>query len=210
MEELGAGFYLAMHDLEIRGAGEILGENQSGAMQEIGFSLYSEMLNRAVSALRQGKEVDLLEPLGIATEINLHIPALLPDDYTPDVHERLSLYKRLAHCASPDEIAAVQEELIDRFGELPPQAQALLESHRVRLLCKPLGIIKLDATAKAVTVQFEAQPPIEPIVIINLIQKNRHYKLAGQDKLLMACDCPTLASRVAAVKELLKQLKGES
>ena len=206
MEELGAGFYLAMHDLEIRGAGEILGENQSGAMQEIGFSLYSEMLNRAVGALRQGKEVDLLEPLGIATEINLHTPALLPDDYAPDVHERLTLYKRLANCASADEITTMQEELIDRFGELPPQAQALLESHRLRLLCKPLGIVKLDATAKNISVQFEPQPPIEPIVIINLIQKNRNYKLAGQDKLFVSRDSPTLAERVVAVKELLRQL----
>jgi len=207
MDELGAGFYLAMHDLEIRGAGEILGENQSGSMQEIGFNLYTEMLNRAVSALRQGKEPDLLEPLGIATEINLHTPALLPDDYAPDVHERLTLYKRFANCDSLDDVSAMQEELVDRFGELPPQAQSLLESHRLRLLCKPLGIIKLDATGAGVTVQFEKAPPIEPIVIISLIQKNRNYKLAGQDKLSLSRNCPTLADRVAAVKELLKQLK---
>jgi len=207
MDELGAGFYLAMHDLEIRGAGEVLGENQSGSMQEIGFNLYTEMLNRAVSALRQGKEPDLLEPLGIATEINLHTPALLPDDYAPDVHERLTLYKRFANCDSLDDVSAMQEELVDRFGELPPQAQSLLESHRLRLLCKPLGIIKLDATGAGVTVQFEKAPPIEPIVIISLIQKNRSYKLAGQDKLSLSRNCPTLADRVAAVKELLKQLK---
>ena len=207
MEELGAGFYLAMHDLEIRGAGEILGENQSGAMQEIGFTLYSEMLNRAVSALRQGKETDLLEPLGIATEINLHTPALLPDDYAPDVHERLTLYKRLANGASLDDISDMQEELIDRFGELPPQAQALLESHRLRLLCRPLGIVKLDATANGVNVQFEPNPPIEPLTIIDLIQKNRSYKLAGQDKLSLVRSCPTLAERTAAAKELLRQLE---
>jgi transcription-repair coupling factor (superfamily II helicase) len=207
MDELGAGFYLAMHDLEIRGAGEVLGENQSGSMQEIGFNLYTEMLNRAVSALRQGKEPDLLEPLGIATEINLHTPALLPDDYAPDVHERLTLYKRFANCDSLEDVSAMQEELVDRFGELPPQAQSLLESHRLRLLCKPLGIVKLDATASGVTVQFEKAPPIEPIVIITLIQKNRNYKLAGQDKLSLTRNCPTLADRVAAVKELLRQLK---
>lgn len=207
MDELGAGFYLAMHDLEIRGAGEVLGENQSGSMQEIGFNLYTEMLNRAVSALRQGKEPDLLEPLGIATEINLHTPALLPNDYAPDVHERLTLYKRFANCDSLNDVSAMQEELVDRFGELPPQAQSLLESHRLRLLSKPLGIVKLDATASGVTVQFEKAPPIEPIVIINLIQKNRNYKLAGQDKLSLTRNCPTLADRVAAVKELLKQLK---
>jgi len=207
MDELGAGFYLAMHDLEIRGAGEVLGENQSGEMQEIGFNLYTEMLNRAVTALKQGKEPDLLEPLGIATEINLHTPALLPDEYAPDVHERLTLYKRLANCAALDDITAMQEELVDRFGELPQQAQSLLESHRLRLMCKPLGIVKLDATSTHITVQFEPNPPIEPIVIINLIQKNRNYKLAGQDKLSLTRNCPTLADRIAAVRELMKQLK---
>jgi transcription-repair coupling factor (superfamily II helicase) len=207
MDELGAGFYLAMHDLEIRGAGEILGENQSGSMQEIGFNLYTEMLDRAVSVLRQGKEPDLLRPLGIATEINLHAPALLPDAYAPDVHERLTLYKRLANCASQDDISAIHEELVDRFGELPPQAQALLENHRLRLLCKPLGIVKLEATPARITAQFEPNPPIEPIVIIGLIQKNRSYKLAGQDKLSLTRNCPTLAERITAVKEMIKQLK---
>ncbi|GHU26514.1 transcription-repair-coupling factor [Betaproteobacteria bacterium] len=207
MDELGAGFYLAMHDLEIRGAGEILGENQSGSMQEIGFNLYTEMLDRAVSALRQGKEPDLLQPLGIATEINLHAPALLPDEYAPDVHERLTLYKRLANCATQDDISAIHEELVDRFGELPPQAQALLECHRLRLLCKPLGIVKLEATPARITAQFEPNPPIEPIVIIGLIQKNRNYRLAGQDKLSLTRNCPTLAERIAAVKEMIKQLK---
>jgi transcription-repair coupling factor (superfamily II helicase) len=207
MDELGAGFYLAMHDLEIRGAGEILGENQSGLMQEIGFNLYTEMLCRAVSALRQGQEPDLLQALGIATEINLHTPALLPDAYAPDVHERLTLYKRLANGDSQDDITALQEELIDRFGELPAQAQSLLESHRLRLLCKPLGIVKLDAASTRITLQFEPNPPIEPIVIIGLIQKNRNYRLAGQDKLSLTRNCPTLADRIAAVRETIKQLK---
>ena len=207
MDELGAGFYLAMHDLEIRGAGEILGENQSGSMQEIGFNLYTEMLNRAVSALRQGKEPDLLQPLGIATEINLHTPALLPDDYAPDVHERLTLYKRLSNCDTLDDIGALQEELVDRFGELPPQARSLLECHRLRLQCRELGIVKLDAGPAQISVQFEPQPPIDPLVIINLIQKNRNYRLAGQDKLTLVRNCPTLADRVAAIREMMKQLK---
>ena len=207
MDELGAGFYLAMHDLEIRGAGEVLGENQSGEMQEVGFNLFTEMLNRAVAALKQGKEPDLLQPLGIATEINLHTPALLPNDYAPDVHDRLTLYKRLANCNALDEIADMQEELIDRFGELPPQAQSLLDSHRLRLLCKPLGIVKVDATAEQILLQFEANPPIEPIRIITLIQKDRNYKLAGQDKLSLKRHSPTLADRVGAVKELIRQLK---
>ncbi|MDR2111784.1 MAG: transcription-repair coupling factor [Candidatus Accumulibacter sp.] len=209
MDELGAGFYLAMHDLEIRGAGEILGENQSGSMQEIGFNLYTEMLDRAVGALRQGKEPDLLQPLGIATEINLHAPALLPDAYAPDVHERLTLYKRLANCATLDDITAMREELVDRFGELPEQARSLLESHRLRLLCKPLGIVRLDAAPTRITAQFEPNPPIEPAVIIGLIQKNRHYRLAGQDKLSLTRHCPTLADRVAAVGEMIKLLSGK-
>ena len=207
MDELGAGFYLAMHDLEIRGAGEVLGENQSGVMQEIGFNLFTEMLNRAVTALKQGKEPDLLQPLGLATEINLHIPALLPNDYAPDVHERLTLYKRLANCDSLDEITAMHEELVDRFGELPTQAQSLIENHRLRLMCKPLGIIKLDATADQIVVQFEPNPPIEPIRIIKLIQTDRNYRLAGQDKLSLKRASPTLADRVAAVKELMRKLK---
>ena len=207
MEELGAGFYLAMHDLEIRGAGEVLGDKQSGEMQEVGFNLFTDMLNRAVTALKQGKEPDLLRPLGIATEINLHIPALLPDAYAPDVHDRLTLYKRLANCETLDDIASMHEELVDRFGELPAQAQSLLESHRLRLLCQPLGIIKLDANVDQIVVHFEPNPPIEPIRIIELIQKDRNYKLAGQDKLLLKRHCPTLAERVTAVKDLFRKLK---
>ena len=208
MDELGAGFYLAMHDLEIRGAGEVLGDSQSGEMQEVGFNLFTEMLNRAVAALKQGKEPDLTQPLGIATEINLHTPALLPNDYAPDVHERLTLYKRLANCNASEEIDDLQEELIDRFGELPAQGQSLLATHRVRLLAKPLGIIKLDAGNAQIVVQFEPNPPIEPIRIINLIQKNRSYKLAGQDKLVFMRPAETLNDKVGAIREMFKQLAG--
>jgi transcription-repair coupling factor (superfamily II helicase) len=212
MEELGSGFYLAMHDLEIRGAGEVLGDNQSGEMQEVGFNLFTEMLNRAVAALKQGKEPDLTQPLGIATEINLHAPALLPNAYAPDVHERLTLYKRLANCDALDEVEALQEELIDRFGELPPQAQSLLSTHRVRLLVKPYCVAKLDATSEQIVIQFSPEfaktAPIEPIRIINLIQKNRSYKLAGQDKLLFSRHSPTLNDKVTAIRELFKQLTG--
>ncbi|WP_242508510.1 transcription-repair coupling factor [Rhodocyclus purpureus] len=206
MEELGSGFYLAMHDLEIRGAGEVLGENQSGEMQEIGFNLYTEMLNRAVAALKQGREPDLTQPLGLTTEINLHMPALLPDAYAPDVHERLTLYKRLANCASDEEIDELQEELIDRFGELPAQAQCLLATHRIRLLGKPLGIAKLDATASQIVVQFLPNPPIEAIRIIDLIQKNRNYKLAGQDRLILTRATANLGEKVGAIREMFKQL----
>jgi transcription-repair coupling factor (superfamily II helicase) len=207
MEELGSGFYLAMHDLEIRGAGEVLGEGQSGEMQEVGFALYSEMLNRAVSALRQGKHVDMAAPLAITTEINLHSPALLPDDYCADVHERLNLYKRLANCEDDDAIREMQEEFIDRFGEIPAQTRCLLDTHRLRLHCTRLGVQKLDARADGITVQFVPNPPIEPMKIIALIQKNRDYKLAGQDKLqLTKLHCPTVADRVNAVNALFRQL----
>ena len=213
MEELGSGFFLAMHDLEIRGAGEVLGDNQSGEMQEVGFTMYADMLNRAVAAMKQGKHLnatDLTQPLGIGTEINLRTPALLPDGYCPDVHERLTLYKRLANGDSTEDIDALQEELIDRFGELPIQAQSLLATHRLRLLVKPLLIQKLDANNDQVTIQFSPEfsknPPIEPIKIINLIQKNRSYKLAGQDKISLLRHCPTLTDKVTAVKDMIREL----
>ena len=125
MEELGSGFFLAMHDLEIRGAGEVLGESQSGEMQEVGFNMYAAMLDTAVRALKEGKTPDLAAPLGVTTEINLHVPALLPDSYCSDVHERLVLYKRLASCGDDEEFERLREELIDRFGELPPPTEAI-------------------------------------------------------------------------------------
>ena len=145
MEELGAGFFLAMHDLEIRGAGEVLGESQSGQMQEVGFALYSEMLNKAVKSLKAGKVPDLAEPLAVTTEINLHAPALLPETYCPSIHERLVLYKRLAHCESVEDLEALQEELVDRFGLMPDATRVLIDSHRLRIEAKPLGIVKVDA-----------------------------------------------------------------
>jgi transcription-repair coupling factor (superfamily II helicase) len=135
MEELGSGFYLAMHDLEIRGAGEVLGEHQSGNMMEVGFQLYNEMLAQAVHELKAGREPDLLSPLNVTTEINLHAPALLPDSYCGDVHVRLSLYKRLASTDRLDKIDAMLEEIVDRFGKLPPQAQTLFDTHRCA--CRP-------------------------------------------------------------------------
>ena len=206
MDQLGAGFYLAMHDLEIRGAGEVLGDNQSGEMQEVGFTMFSEMLTRAVAALKQGKEVDPAAPLALTSEINLHMPALLPADYASDVNERLTLYKRLADCSSADELTALHEELVDRFGELPEPARALLDGHRLRLLCKPLGISKLDVTAGQVVLQFSPETPIEPVRIINLVQKDRNCRLAGPDKLILKRQSTTLAERVVAVRDLVKRL----
>lgn len=206
MEELGSGFYLAMHDLEIRGAGEVLGDNQSGEMHEIGFQMYSDMLNEAVRSLKAGKEPDLAAPLASTTEINLHIPALLPNDFCGDVHERLSIYKRLANCNKASAIDDLQEELIDRFGKLPEPVKSLLETHRLRVAAKPLGIIKIDAHTEAATLQFEPQPPIDAMRIIELVQKNKHIKLNGQDKLRITAAMPDLAARVAQIKATLKAL----
>ena len=208
-EELGSGFFLAMHDLEIRGAGEILGENQSGEIQEIGFSLYTQMLNTAVKALQKGEAVpDLTQPLDVVSEINLHEPALLPADYCSDINERLTLYKRMANCDGADELQAIQEELIDRFGNLPPQALALVETHRLRIAAKPLGIAKIDAHETKIQFAFVPNPPIEPLRVFELIQKNRHYKLAGPDKLTVAVETRNLAERVGAVRDAMKKLAG--
>jgi transcription-repair coupling factor (superfamily II helicase) len=206
MEELGSGFFLAMHDLEIRGAGEVLGENQSGEMLEIGFQLYSDMLHEAVRSLKAGKEPDLAAPLATTTEINLHVPALLPSDFCGDVHERLSIYKRLANCNAADKIDDMQEELIDRFGKLPDPVKALIETHRLRIAAKAVGIVKIDAHGEAANLQFMVNPPIDAMRIIALIQKNRHIKLAGQDKLKITASMPDLAARVTQVKQTIKQL----
>ncbi len=206
MEELGSGFYLAMHDLEIRGAGEVLGDSQSGEMTEIGFQLYSDMLNEAVRSLKAGKEPDLAAPLATTTEINLHVPALLPADFCGDVHERLSIYKRMANCGSQDKIDDMQEELIDRFGKLPDPVKALVETHRLRIAAKTVGIVKIDAHGEAATLQFMPKPPIDPMRIIELIQKNRQIKLNGQDKLKITASMPDLAARVTQIKTAIRQL----
>ncbi len=207
MEELGSGFFLAMHDLEIRGAGEVLGESQSGEIHEIGFAMYTNMLNAAVRALKKGDAIpDLTQPLLITSEINLHVPALLTNAYCPDVHERLTLYKRLANCDSEDDLREMQEELIDRYGEMPTQTLALLETHRLRLIGHTLGVAKLDAGPNAITLQFVPTPPIDPANIIRLIQSDRSIKLAGQDKLTWQRRTGDLSERVVAVKELFKKL----
>ena len=207
MEELGSGFFLAMHDLEIRGAGEVLGESQSGEIHEIGFALYTSMLNTAVKSLKDGKEPDLSQPLDVISAIDLHLPALLPADYAPDVHERLTLYKRLANAESTEHLQELQEELIDRFGDLPPQAQALLETHRLRVAARSLGIIKIDAAPQAIQLQFVPNPPIDPVCIIELIQKDRSLKFAGPEKLVWRRATASLRERTQAIRELLKNLK---
>jgi transcription-repair coupling factor (superfamily II helicase) len=206
MEELGSGFYLAMHDLEIRGAGEVLGENQSGNMLEVGFQLYNEMLSEAVRSLKAGHEPDLLSPLSVTTDINLHAPALLPNDYCGDVHLRLSFYKKLATAKSPDQVDSLLEEIVDRFGKLPPQAQTLIDVHRLRVLSAPYGVVKVDATPGVTLITFRPNPPIEPMRIIDLIQKNRHIKLAGNEKLRIERELPEVKDRVLLVRDVLRSL----
>ena len=206
MEELGSGFYLAMHDLEIRGAGEVLGENQSGNMLEVGFQLYNEMLNEAVRCLKAGIEPDLMSPMNVTTEINLHAPALLPNDYCGDVHLRLSFYKKLATAKTTDQIDALLEEIVDRFGKLPTQAQTLIDGHRLRVLARPYGVVKVDAAPGVINITFKANPPIEPMRIIELIQKNRHIKLAGNEKLRIERELPEPKDRAQMVRDILRSL----
>jgi transcription-repair coupling factor (superfamily II helicase) len=206
MEDLGSGFYLAMHDLEIRGAGEVLGESQSGEMQEVGFNLFNDMLTSAVKSLKEGREPDLEAPLAVTAEINLHLPALLPEDYCADVHERLVLYKRLANCDTEDDLKAMEEELIDRFGLPPDPARALIETHRLRIRTRPLGITRLDASPKAISVQFKPNPPIDPLKLIKLIQNKREYKLAGQDKLRLETATADLGERLATLQGFFREI----
>ncbi|TMG73242.1 MAG: transcription-repair coupling factor, partial [Betaproteobacteria bacterium] len=207
MEELGSGFYLAMHDLEIRGAGEILGESQSGEIQEVGFSLYTRMLDRAVRRLKSGKAIDVEEAIDISTEVNLHVPALLPEAYCSDVHERLSIYKRLADAESREALEALAEELVDRFGELPEPARALLACHQVRLAARPLGVTRVDATHEAVQLQFMKNPPLDGGKVIEFIRKKgRGARLAGPDRLRVEAKMPAWPERAQAVKDILLQL----
>lgn len=209
MEELGSGFYLAMHDLEIRGAGEVLGDNQSGNMMEVGFQLYNDMLSEAVRALKSGREPDLLSPTGAFstnTEINLHAPALLPDAYCGDVQVRLSLYKRLATAEKPEQIDAMLEEITDRFGKLPTQGQTLFDLHRLRVLAKPYGVIKVDAAPSIININFRPNPPIDPMRVIELVQKNRNIKLVGNEKLRVEKALSNPQDRAQAVREVLRLL----
>jgi len=206
LDELGSGFYLAMHDLEIRGAGEVLGESQSGNLQEVGFDLYTQMLNAAVRALRSGREPNLLAPLAAVTEINLHVPALLPSDYVHDVHHRLSFYKRLASVDDEEALFGLQEELADRYGKVPEAARALIETHRLRLSAEPLGVKKIDASSDSITITFATDAPIDPARLIALIQRDRTMRLAGPEKLRIEQKTATLDARMQTLRTVLRAL----
>ena len=211
IEELGAGFTLAIHDLEIRGAGELLGEGQSGQMQEIGFSLYSEMLERAVDALRQGKEVDLEVALERGAEIDLHLPALIPEDYLPDVHSRLVLYKRIASAASLEELRELQVEMIDRFGLLTEPIKNLFRIAELKLKALPLGIKKIECGYKGGRIVFGPHPQVDPVRVLKMIQsKPKVFRLDGGDKIRFTMELPDEARRVQAAHQILDDLSGQT
>ena len=211
LEELGAGFTLATHDLEIRGAGELLGDEQSGQIQEIGFTLYTELLERAVTALKAGKQPELSQPLNHGPEVDLHLPALIPDDYLPDVHGRLTLYKRVASASDKDELRELQVEMIDRFGLLPEPVKSLFSITELKLKAVPLGIAKIDVGEMSGRLIFGTQPDVDPAQIIQLIQKQpQHYSLDGSDKIRLQFDMSEPAERISQVSKLLDRLSQSS
>ncbi|HDS1307330.1 TPA: transcription-repair coupling factor, partial [Stenotrophomonas maltophilia] len=200
MDELGAGFTLATHDLEIRGAGELLGEDQSGQMAEVGFSLYTELLERAVRSIKQGKLPDLDAGEEVrGAEVELHVPALIPEDYLPDVHTRLTLYKRISSARDSDALRELQVEMIDRFGLLPDAAKHLFAIAELKLKANTLGIRKLDLGENGGRIVFESKPNIDPMAVIQLIQKQPNlYAMEGPDKLRIKHPLPLPEDRFNA------------
>ena len=210
LEELGVGFTIATHDLEIRGAGEILGSDQSGHIQEIGFGMYTDMLERAVKALREGRQPELDRPLDHGTEIDLHIPALIPEDYLPDVHTRLIMYKRIASAEDEQELNEMREEVIDRFGLMPEQALNLFALTRLKIKATPLGIKKIDFGASGGRFIFNEQPNIDPGLIIRMIQTEPYnYKLENT-KLRVIKEMPDPEQRFEEINALLEQFMTRS
>jgi transcription-repair coupling factor (superfamily II helicase) len=207
IEELGTGFTLATHDLEIRGAGELLGDEQSGQMHEIGFSLYSELLDRAVRALKSGDQPALDKPMFHGAEIDLNVPALIPDDYLPDVHSRLLIYKRIASAANSDELRELQVEMIDRFGLLPDPVKNLFAITEIKLKASPLGIKKIELGPKGGRFSFTPEPDIDPMKLISLIQtKPGEYQLDGQERLKIVKVLPEFEKRLQFCNKLLETL----
>jgi transcription-repair coupling factor (superfamily II helicase) len=210
LEDLGAGFALATHDLEIRGAGELLGDEQSGQIQEVGFSLYVELLERAVQALKAGRIPDIDRPLYHGAEVDLQIPALLPEDYLPDVHARLIQYKRIASATDRDDLRELQVEMIDRFGLLPEAAKHLFAVTELKLLAQPLGVRKIEAGPQGGRVIFQPQPAVDPLQVIRLIQdRPKELRLDGGERLRFTADLPTPPVRIGYVDGLLRSLAGD-
>jgi transcription-repair coupling factor (superfamily II helicase) len=208
LEELGAGFALATHDLEIRGAGELLGESQSGQIDEVGFSLYTELLNRAVESLKTGRAPDFDKPVNAATDINLHTPALLPDSYVEDVHLRLVLYKRIAAARSREELEELEAEIVDRFGPAPTPTRVLFDLTTVKLRTTALGITRIEAGPKGARVEFSETPNVDPARIIKLLQtESRRYRLDGPNRLRITAELPDAVTRLAAITTLIDGLR---
>ncbi len=206
LDELGSGFLLANHDLEIRGAGELLGDEQSGQIQEIGFTLYSELLERSVRALRAGKLPEEL-PDETATRVDLHIPALIPDDYLPDVHTRLVLYKRIANARTPAALDELKVEMIDRFGLLPPQVDNLFSQTELKLAGGELGLLELDVGTLSGKLLFEENPPIDGLELIKLVQSNPdRYRFDGAQTLRFELELPEPADRIRAAWRILERI----
>ena len=207
LDDLGIGFSLAMHDLEIRGAGELLGEDQSGQIEAIGYSLYTEMLERAVADLRAGRDPALDRPLDHGTEVDLHVPALIPEDYLPDVHARLILYKRIAGERSEEGLRELEVEMIDRFGSLPPPAKTLLRITARKLRAAPLGIRKIDLGAGGGRVTFGERADVDPARVVALLQSHpRRFGLDGERRMRVRWELPDLDARLEAIDHIVTEL----
>ena len=207
---LGAGFMLATEDLEIRGAGELLGEQQSGSMQAIGYSLYMEMLEKATKAIQKGKTPNFDAPLSLTAEINLHMPALIPDDYLGDVHQRLLFYKRISNTDTQEKLGNIRMELIDRFGIPPQPVKQLFSVHQIRLRAEQLGITKVDINSNGGYIEFSPDTPVQAISIIQLMQKNpSYYRMEGGQRLKVMVQLAEYDKRIQFIVELLNKLLGE-
>ena len=207
---LGAGFMLATEDLEIRGAGELLGEQQSGSMQAIGYSLYMEMLEKATKAIQKGKAPNFDAPLSLTAEINLHMPALIPDDYLGDVHQRLLFYKRISNTDTQEKLDNIRMELIDRFGIPPQPVKQLFSVHQIRLRAEQLGITKVDINSNGGYIEFSPDTPVQAISIIQLMQKNpTYYRMEGGQRLKVMVQLAEYDKRIQFIVELLNKLLGE-
>jgi transcription-repair coupling factor (superfamily II helicase) len=205
--DLGAGFMLSSHDLEIRGAGELLGDDQSGQIQEIGFTLYTELLERAVNALKSGKQPELDAPIDMGPEVDLQTPALIPEDYLPDIHARLVLYKRIASAETQDDLRELQVEMIDRFGLLPEPVKTLFSVTELKQQAEKLGIRKIEASAAGGRLVFSAEPVINTEQLITLIQTEAQiYKFDGADKLRFVKAFATIQDKLEFISALLQRL----
>jgi transcription-repair coupling factor (superfamily II helicase) len=210
LEDLGSGFALATHDLEIRGAGELLGDGQSGQIASVGFSLYMEMLDKAVAAIRSGKEPDIDFVATEQADVELQIPTLFPEKYIGDINLRLSLYKRLASCKDKHEIDELQVELIDRFGLLPEPAKHLIQVTEFKLLADIIGIKKIEASAQGGLVEFKQDARIDPGYLIKMIQQHpTMYRFDGPTRLKVVKECQFAQARVDWVEQLLASLMDE-